>query len=1340
MEEDFKDNYSSHSIDFIQRRPNQNLEVIEEENNSMNHDLNNQEATESRTQANFYYNYTPLTGGNLFGKRNKSTEKMKRSALLHEKVKEILSYRKNLNNLEPDDDEEIKIEESEQKKKKVEKKVNRNKKLLNLIKERMNKNDPNEVQVGEIKKEEIKEKEEEKVNENKIAEDKIDYINETPKNDENNRRNKYKKREGVVTFNKEKKDIDENSESKNNENERKEKLLKLFDNQRFNTFRKRDIEKGKKEETKENNENNENESGNKSINSINKNSGSVSYPTFMKKGSGTFQISTPKSKLSHKNEESGKDLNEEPKKESTNKKEEKFTEIPSEQRNKLTINIKPKNINLMNESPNNSSSRMSNKDEISNQKMKNINDLQNKENNDKDKNIKLNIYNIIENNEEIKTNDLSDKKKIKNEEINNNSVVKEEEKFKTSKKEKHKNNMNNSNNSSNNKIKSNNASSKKGALKILELLKVKKLEQRDSLLRAKSEDKPLNNNNNNNYNNNDNNNNNKNEYNEEGEDEKIIDNQKLKEIDSSYIFNQRKTDGERQRSARNNGEARLDTSSLPKKIFRDEEDEDENNYNYHESHNKTQQHFRSNKKSSHNKNKNNNKNINKNDNININMNIHVNKKKNYIMNINKDMNMENFLDFNDGNNNPNRKTEIYINNANSLRNRYNKKMKGFSTVKENIENIPLRKNYTQKIMDNSFDISQNKNSPLSNRILNNNNYKSINVNSSVYEPKRISNNNSPMRFTPYQKNSGKTNINSMKNIRDEINNRGRVYNKVNTNSKTNTTYIKKSPGRFKQIETNPNNTNFNFKKNPNERRNIILNNINNVNINNNKIKNKNNNNNNLNYNAFNNINTNTNNNLNTNNNVNNIGTLEVSSIYGVNSSKDTYNTIDYINNNYNDIFGTNNKKNTNLNNTKNNIIDNSKTENSMLFNLEDLMVLEERLNDIIFALQTTKNIDKKCFNFWNYYYNCSLYKILEKIFVNEEDSNIIRLSINYELMSIMVCYEFSYQLDIANDDICLLLLELIYLDHDNLMIICEYILTKISSENKDNIWVLKLQELVSNFKMSQIKELQNNYSSSPINKITNKTNLLRQNINNILLTYSTEFSHLLNNFFMSLESKSYEEINDFFRLNILRVNNFEGSIMASSYLKKNKYFEPIPAPYIKEPCNKPYTLVLDLDETLVNFKIKSSKEGTLRARPFLFGFLEEMGHYYELIVWTSATEAYANTLIDAIEFEKTYFDYVFFREHAIIIGDDFVKDLTRIGRRLDRVIIVDDMPQNFRLQRQNGITIKPFLGDDVNDMALYDLLPILKHIAEEGNDVRVGLAKYRDEIVKKITSNISKNI
>ena len=193
---------------------------------------------------------------------------------------------------------------------------------------------------------------------------------------------------------------------------------------------------------------------------------------------------------------------------------------------------------------------------------------------------------------------------------------------------------------------------------------------------------------------------------------------------------------------------------------------------------------------------------------------------------------------------------------------------------------------------------------------------------------------------------------------------------------------------------------------------------------------------------------------------NNINLFDVSSIYGLNSSLDTYTTNrnDYMSTNYNNLYRKNKKKN-------------DSKENSMLFNLEDLMVLEERLNDISIALELNKNIEKKCFNFWNYYYNCSLYQIFEKVFQNEDDSNIVRISINYELMSIMVCYEFSFQIDMNDEDLSLSLLELIYFNHDNLMIICEYILTKISPENKDNIWVLKLQKIVQNSKTHIKKKL-----------------------------------------------------------------------------------------------------------------------------------------------------------------------------------------------------------------------------------------------------------------------------
>ena len=41
------------------------------------------------------------------------------------------------------------------------------------------------------------------------------------------------------------------------------------------------------------------------------------------------------------------------------------------------------------------------------------------------------------------------------------------------------------------------------------------------------------------------------------------------------------------------------------------------------------------------------------------------------------------------------------------------------------------------------------------------------------------------------------------------------------------------------------------------------------------------------------------------------------------------------------------------------------------------------------------------------------------------------------------------------------------------------------------------------------------------------------------------------------------------------------------------------------------------------------------------------------------------------------------------------------------MIIVDNMPQNFRFQKENGIFIKTFYGHDKDDTALFDLTSIL---------------------------------
>jgi hypothetical protein len=53
--------------------------------------------------------------------------------------------------------------------------------------------------------------------------------------------------------------------------------------------------------------------------------------------------------------------------------------------------------------------------------------------------------------------------------------------------------------------------------------------------------------------------------------------------------------------------------------------------------------------------------------------------------------------------------------------------------------------------------------------------------------------------------------------------------------------------------------------------------------------------------------------------------------------------------------------------------------------------------------------------------------------------------------------------------------------------------------------------------------------------------------------------------------------------------------------------------------------------------------------------------------------------------------------------------------------------------------IKPFWGEDNYDTALFDLCEILKKIAIEFDDVREGIINYKDDILSKVSSSVSRN-
>ena len=428
---------------------------------------------------------------------------------------------------------------------------------------------------------------------------------------------------------------------------------------------------------------------------------------------------------------------------------------------------------------------------------------------------------------------------------------------------------------------------------------------------------------------------------------------------------------------------------------------------------------------------------------------------------------------------------------------------------------------------------------------------------------------------------------------------------------------------------------------------------------------------------------------------------------------------------YNDIYEINNSKYIS-------------SKNIFALNIEDLMVLEEKLCEIIIELKKGKKINNQCFDYWNYYFNFSLYEKIEKVFNSETEEEIVRLYFNYKLMSILLCYDYFLQNEILTDFNPYL--EILQLCHKNLILIYEQVLNKIYPENKNNIWVIKLKEIIQYSKniSEQILSTET-YINTLIGRLNFNTNCLIKKIKNIIYNNYFENKSILLDFVKNLNQKTYEEINDFFKEYIYKVDNFEGSIL--SYIIKNNidFTKRVCPPYIKEPNLKRYTLVLDLNETLINFKSTKGNQGLVRTRPFLFEFLDSISQFYEIILFTCSTQNYTDSIVKAIEYKKKYFDYIFYRQHTMIFKNNFVKDLTRIGRPLNSIIIVDNMPQNFRFQKENGINIKSFWGDNPEDTALYELISILINIANEKQDVREGVKKYKDEIVKKVSSNLSKH-
>ena len=159
-------------------------------------------------------------------------------------------------------------------------------------------------------------------------------------------------------------------------------------------------------------------------------------------------------------------------------------------------------------------------------------------------------------------------------------------------------------------------------------------------------------------------------------------------------------------------------------------------------------------------------------------------------------------------------------------------------------------------------------------------------------------------------------------------------------------------------------------------------------------------------------------------------------------------------------------------------------------------------------------------------------------------------------------------------------------------------------------------------------------------------------------------------------------------------------------------FSPIlfPQNNIKYPMKKK-TLILDLDETLVHSSMRpfpKCADITLHLnfngrnifiyvlkRPFLEKFLEEMSLIYDIMIFTASLADYSEPLLDIIDKNKII-KYRLNRSHCRHYQNIYIKDLKVINRDLNDMIIMDNNPESYLMNKVNAIPILTW-EDDIND-------------------------------------------
>ncbi|KAL5504535.1 TIM50 [Sanghuangporus vaninii] len=177
------------------------------------------------------------------------------------------------------------------------------------------------------------------------------------------------------------------------------------------------------------------------------------------------------------------------------------------------------------------------------------------------------------------------------------------------------------------------------------------------------------------------------------------------------------------------------------------------------------------------------------------------------------------------------------------------------------------------------------------------------------------------------------------------------------------------------------------------------------------------------------------------------------------------------------------------------------------------------------------------------------------------------------------------------------------------------------------------------------------------------------------------------------------------------------------FFSKPSWEELLPPPVPQ--YQKPYTLLLSIDDLLVTSTWDRKNGWRTAKRPGVDYFIAYLSQFYEVVIFTSQNHYTAIPIIEKLDPYGFFITYKLFRESTRSINGNIVKDLSYLNRDLSKVVIIDTEPEHVSLQPENAIILPKWKGDPT-DKELIAMIPFLESIGiYKPPDVRPILKAYQ---------------